>query len=288
MNPLIDCHTHIHQHESIEHKEIINRSLSANVKIIVCAGTSIEDSIHSISLSDKFSNVYSGVGIHPTELKTYGEKESNKIKDLSQNKKVICISEIGLDYQDDKTNKILQKEAFRDQLNIAKSVNLPVIFHVREKNDDFEAWNCRKDIIDILRTDLSVDGVAHYFQGNWNFAKKLLDLGIYISFAKPILRIKELEETIKKVPSDMFLVETDSYPQPFKKNRNKWTEPYQLPEIIKKISDIRKSSVEKISIDTTRNTLSVFSKHHILEGPSRNEFHVHALFPKMKTVLKKF
>ena len=53
MNPLIDCHTHIHQHESIEHKEIINRSLSANVKIIVCAGTSIEDSIHSISLSDK-------------------------------------------------------------------------------------------------------------------------------------------------------------------------------------------------------------------------------------------
>ena len=261
MNPLIDCHTHIHQHESIEHKEIINRSLSANVKIIVCAGTSIEDSIHSISLSDKFSNVYSGVGIHPTELKTYGEKESNKIKDLSQNKKVICISEIGLDYQDDKTNKILQKEAFRDQLNIAKSVNLPVIFHVREKNDDFEAWNCRKDIIDILRTDLSVDGVAHYFQGNWNFAKKLLDLGIYISFAKPILRIKELEETIKKVPNDMYVVETDSYPQPFKKNRNKWTEPYQIPEIIKKVSDIRKSSVEKISIDTTRNTLSVFSKH---------------------------
>ena len=261
MNPLIDCHTHIHQYESIEHEEIIKRSLSANVKIIVSAGTSIEDSIHSISLSDKFSNVYSGVGIHPTELKTYGEKESNKIKELSQNKKVICISEIGLDYQKNNTNKILQEEAFRDQLCIAKSVNLPVIFHIREKNDDFEAWDCRKDIIDILKTDLKVYGVAHYFQGNWDFAKKLLDLGIYISFAKPILRIKELEETIKKVPNDMYVVETDSYPQPFKKNRNKWTEPYQIPEIIKKVSDIRKSSVEKISIDTTRNTLSVFSKH---------------------------
>ena len=71
-----------------------------------------------------------------------------------------------------------------------------------------------------------------------------------------------LEETIKKVPSDMFLVETDSYPQHFKKNRKKWTEPYQIPEIIKKISDIRKSSVEKISTDSTRNALSVFSKHY--------------------------
>ena len=262
MNPLIDCHTHIHQYEWIAHQEIIKRSLSANVKIIVSAGTSIEDSIHSISLSDKFSNVYSGVGIHPTELKTYGEKESNKIKELSQNKKVICISEIGLDYQKNNTNKILQEEAFRDQLCIAKSVNLPVIFHIREKNDDFEAWDCRKDIIDILKTDLKVYGVAHYFQGNWDFAKKLLDLGIYISFAKPILRIKELEETIKKIPNDMFLVETDSYPQPFKKNRNKWTEPYQIPEIIKKISEIRKSSIEQVSIDTMRNTLRVFSKHH--------------------------
>ena len=95
MNPLIDCHTHIHQHESIEHEEIIKRSLSSNVKIIVSAGTSIEDSIHSISLSEKFSNIYSGVGIHPTELKKYGENESKKIVKNFQWQK-LCKDYLGL------------------------------------------------------------------------------------------------------------------------------------------------------------------------------------------------
>ena len=76
--------------------------------------------------------------------------------------------------------------------------------------------------------------------------------------------MKELEETAIKVPDDMFVVETDSYPQPFKKDRSKWTEPYQLPIIVKKISELRKRDIQTISQLTTKNALNIFNKHRVL------------------------
>ena len=71
MNALIDCHTHIHQHNENEHKEIIQRALSANVKIIVSAGTNINDSKKALLISERNENVFAGIGIHPTELKRF-------------------------------------------------------------------------------------------------------------------------------------------------------------------------------------------------------------------------
>lgn len=261
MNALIDCHTHIHQHNENEHKEIIQRALSANVKIIVSAGTNINDSKKALLISERNENVFAGIGIHPTELKKFEKDDLNNLTKFSNHNKVICISEIGLDFQNDNANKNLQIKAFTSQIGIANKNNLPVIFHIREKNDSFDGWDARKIGIEILKENLTVKAVAHYFQGDWQYAKKILDLGIYISFAKPILRIKELEETVKKIPDDMFVVETDSYPQTFKKNRNKWTEPYHLQQIIKRISQLRRTNIEKIAEFSTKNSIEIFNNH---------------------------
>ena len=85
-----------------------------------------------------------------------------------------------------------------------------------------------------------LDSIAHYFNGTYNYAKKLLDNNIFISVAKPILRDKNLEEVIKKIPLNKIVIETDSYPQYFKKNRSRWTEPKDLNLIIIKLSEIFK------------------------------------------------
>ena len=170
--------------------------------------------------------------------------------------------------QDDKS---LQKIAFDQQIKLAKRLNLPVVFHIRENKDDFNASNARDTALEILKENIGIMGIAHYFQGIWAFAKRLLDLGLYLSFAKPLLRIKELEETAIKVPDDMFVVETDSYPQPFKKDRSKWTEPYQLPTIVKKISELRNRDIQTISQLTTNNALNIFNKHRFLIEKQLND-----------------
>ena len=208
----------------------------------------------------------------PTELtSTFSETEIKNLKKLANHKKVICLSEIGIDYQDNSPDKSLQKIAFDQQIKLAKRLNLPVVFHIRENKDEFNAFNARDAALEILKENVGIMGIAHYFQGNWTFAKRLLDLGLYLSFAKPLLRMKELEETAIKVPDDMFVVETDSYPQPFKKVRSKWTEPYQLPTIVKKISELRRRDVQTISQLTTNNALHIFNKHRFLIEKQLND-----------------
>ena len=244
----------------------------SNVRILVAAGTTIKDSEKAIAMSDRYPNVFSGVGVHPTELtSTFSEREIKNLKKLANHKKVICLSEIGIDYQDNSPDKSLQKIAFDQQIKLAKWLNLPIVFHIRENKDEFNASNAREAALAILKENVGIMGVAHYFQGNWAFAKRLLDLGLFLSFAKPLLRIKELEETAIKVPDDMFVVETDSYPQPFKKDRSKWTEPYQLPTVVKKISELRKRDIQTISQFTTNNALNIFNKHRFLIEKQLND-----------------
>ncbi|MBU88142.1 MAG: hypothetical protein CL722_04060 [Chloroflexi bacterium] len=244
----------------------------SNVRILVAAGTTIKDSEKSIGLSNRYPNVFSGVGVHPTELtSTFSETEIKNLKKLANHKKVICLSEIGIDYQDNSPDKSLQRIAFDQQIKLAKRLNLPVVFHIRENKDEFNASNARDAALEILKENVGIMGIAHYFQGNWTFAKRLLDLGLYLSFAKPLLRMKELEETAIKVPDDMFVVETDSYPQPFKKDRSKWTEPYQLPTIVKKISELRRRDIQTISQLTTNNALNIFNKHRFLIEKQLND-----------------
>ena len=100
-------------------------------------------------------------------------------------------------------------------------------------------------------------GSAHYFQGRWSFAEKLLDLGFNISFAKTLTRIADLEETAKKTPTSRLLLETDAYPQTFKKNRAKWTEPRAISLVSEKLAALRNVTNEYVCRTTTENTLAM-------------------------------
>jgi TatD DNase family protein len=136
------------------------------------------------------------------------------------------------------------------------------VFHIREQGDDYDAHSARDATISILKETNAgeLGGTAHYFQGRWDFASQLLDLGFHISFAKTLTRITDLEETARKIPDNRILLETDAYPQTFKKNRAKWTEPRDIPVVAEKLSALRGSSVGDIQNLATSNTLSMLGR----------------------------
>ncbi len=256
----IDTHAHIHQHGPGEIADIVARAAASNVGAIITAGVTVEDSRKAIAVAQKHARIFAGVGVHPTDLAgPLTDEDVAILNDLAALPEVVVMSEIGIDHQDRSPDRQVQEDAFRTQINIARTHGLPIVFHVREQGDDYDAHSARDVTLAVLRETSAgeLSGTAHYFQGRWEHAARFLDLGFHISFAKTLTRISDLEETAKKTPSDRILVETDAYPQPFKKNRDRWTEPRDIPAIAEKLAAIRGVSVDEIQRMTTENALNM-------------------------------
>ena len=256
----IDSHAHIHQHNPNEVPGIIERAVQKNVGAILTAGTTVADSREAIELAKRQTRVFAGIGIHPTEItNSISEDQLSQLEGLATAPQVVVMSEIGIDHQGTSPDKDWQEESFYAQIKIAREHKLPLIFHIREQDDDYDAHSARDAALSILKETGAGDigGSAHYFQGRWSFAEKLLDLGFNISFAKTLTRIADLEETEKKTPTSRLLLETDAYPQTFKKNRAKWTEPRDISLVSEKLAALRNVTTEYVCRTTTENTLAM-------------------------------
>ena len=256
----IDTHAHIHQHNPSEVPGIIERAVQKNVGAILTAGTTVADSRKAIELAERQTRIFAGIGIHPTEITNpISEDQLSQLEGLATAPQVVVMSEIGIDHQGTSPDKDWQEESFYAQIKIAREHKLPLIFHIREQDDDYDAHSARDAALSILKETGAGDigGSAHYFQGRWSFAEKLLDLGFNISFAKTLTRIADLEETAKKTPTSRLLLETDAYPQTFKKNRSKWTEPRDISLVSEKLAALRNVTTEYVCRTTTENTLAM-------------------------------
>ena len=111
------------------------------------------------------------------------------------------------------------------------------------------------NVLKVLREERAyeVGGAMHYFQADLQTAREAIDLGFYISLAKPLLRQLELQEVAAQLPLDHIVLETDSAPQPFKRNRDRWTEPRNLKDISEKLAQLQRRDVEEIQATTTAN-----------------------------------
>mgnify|MGYP001458805154 FL=1 len=156
------------------------------------------------------------------------------------------ISEIGLDYQDFSPNKKVQIRVFEEQIQIAIDNDLPIVFHTRFSMED--SYNILENFKDNMH-----GGAVHYFDGNYEEAKKMINLGFKISFAKTLLRNNYLKEVAKKLSIDDIVIETDSYPQYFKKNRERWTEPKDVVLVANELASIKNLSVELVGERTKEN-----------------------------------
>ncbi len=244
---LIDIHTHIQQHDPSEVPGMLQRAAQAGVSTVIAAGTTIEDSTRAIALAEQYPNIYAGVGIHPSDLVAPITPNDIAVLDqMAAHNRVTVMSEIGIDHMPNSPDHTWQEEAFAAQIEIAKRNNLPVVYHVREHLDDLSRFDARASALSALAEhDVGqLGGAAHYFQGNYEYAREVLDLGLKISFAKPLLRSPELQEVARRIPVDSIVLETDAYPQPFKKNRAKWTEPKDVRLVAECLVEILGVSME--------------------------------------------
>jgi TatD DNase family protein len=249
---LTDSHTHLDQFPPIEIPEVIGRAVEAGVGLIICAGTTLESSRACVEMTKRYPVIYAGVGLHPMDLK--GPLDDATYREMaelaSSNSKVVCVSEVGLDFLPTSPPREVQYQALRRQIGLARELKKPIIFHSRESHPE---------MLQVLREERAEEtgGVMHYFQGDMETARQVLDLGFYISLAKPLLRLPELQEVARGLPIERIVLETDCYPQPFKRHRHSWTEPHHVRMVAEKLSEINGVGVEEVEKATTRNLLGL-------------------------------
>lgn len=252
---LIDSHCHLDRINLDKYNGDFDAMLlnakQAGVSHMLCVCVDLEgfSKIHDIAL--KYPNIYASVGIHPDENKS-NNPSYDELVALAKKEKIIAIGETGLDYFHD-SEPVEQQERFRMHIEVAKTVNKPLIIHTRD---------AREDTIRIMReaNAQKVGGVMHCFTEDLDMANKAIDLGFYISFSGIITfkNAKNLHELVTQIPIEKILIETDSpylTPDPF---RGKANEPAYVRFVADKIAQLRGITYEEVATQTTKNFFKLF------------------------------
>jgi len=251
---LVDIHSHIDQHDPEELPGIVERARAAGVGAIFAAGTTVASSRRCVEIAHEFPEVYAGVGVHPTDLRhELSEADLAALSGMADDARVVAASETGLDRSKGAPELAMQERAFRAQIGLARRHGLPVVFHNRGTTDE---------VLRVLAEEHAGDagGAAHYFQDDYYVAERFMDLGFYISFGKPLLRLPELQEVARRLPMDRIVLETDSYPQPFKRRRERWTEPKDVAVVASKLAEVRGITAAEVEAHTTENVLRMLGE----------------------------
>jgi TatD DNase family protein len=252
---LFDTHAHF-DNSRFKHDrdESIRNAHDKGVSYILNVSCNIPSLEQSVSLSGKYSYIYAAVGVHPHYVKDMNEEIINKIRRLAENKKVVAIGEIGLDYYRDLSPRGIQKKWFIEQIGLAKKLKLPIIVHTR--NSDEDAFNVLK-----AENAKDVGGIIHSFSGDVKMAKVALDNNFYISISGPVTynNSMNLINAVRFVPDDRLLIETDCpylTPEPFRGRRN---DSSMVRLVAEKIAEIKGRSFEEIANMTTNNAKRLFN-----------------------------
>ena len=256
----IDSHAHVDGSEFDSDREVvIERALAAGVEVILNVGTGDPHSEafeRAVKFGEAHPSIYTAVGTHPHDASLYDDLAQQKTRKLiDQNAKVVAWGEIGLDFHYDNSPRDVQMNVFARQLSAASELNVPVIIHTREAEEQ---------TIELLKSNYSQAkrrGVFHCFSGSLDLAKGALDLGFLISFSGIVTfkKAEDLREVARYVPLDRLLIETDCpflAPVPFRGKRN---EPAYVTEVARCIAVERTVSIEEIASATTQNFLRLFN-----------------------------
>ena len=251
---LFDSHCHLEngRFES-DLPEVMARMEDAGVRRCILAGSDMETSAQIVKMTQEYPHVYGVVGIHPHDAKTWTDDCADQLRGWIKEERIVGIGEIGLDYYYDHSPRDVQKEVFVKQLLLARELNVPAVFHVRDAHGD---------VLDILRTHRGElpAGVVHCYSGSVESAREYLDMGFHISFAGPITfkNANKLLDAAKYVPLDRILVETDSpylAPVPMRGRRN---EPTFVQYVAQCIADLRGMDAEAFAQNAFDNTCRLF------------------------------
>ena len=266
----IDTHAHITADAfNADRNETIHRALNAGVEYIINPGTDLEDSRRAIELAEKHPAVYACVGYHPHEASKADDKSLMEIEELSRHPKVVGIGEIGLDFHYNFSPPDRQEAVFRDQIDLARRRNLPIVIHTREAMEPtlriVQEAIAREDgkrtaSVPEGNRHVAPRGVFHCFPGDVATAWKVIGMGFFISLPG-IVTFKKGGNAVAvaaEISPEHLLLETDSpylAPVPHRGKRN---EPSFLPLIAERIAELQHLGVEDIGRATNYNVFHLF------------------------------
>jgi TatD DNase family protein len=251
---LTDTHTHLY-YETIADKRaaLVQRCIDNNINRLFLPNVDAESVPLVYDLVNAYPELcYPMLGLHPCSVKADWEQELATIKAAHQQNKIYAIGEIGIDLYWDKTFLTEQVEAFRQQINWAKSLKLPIVIHCRD------AFN---EVYEVLRQehDENLRGIFHCFSGNLEQAKQVIDLGFYLGIGGVVTyKNAGLDKVVSEIDLKHIVLETDSpylTPVPF---RGKPNESSYLIYIAQKVADLHQTGVEEVAFITTQNSRQVF------------------------------
>ncbi len=251
---LFDSHAHLDGERFDKDRDlVINRAKANGIGYIMNPGADFESSVRAVELAQQYDMIYAAVGIHPHDASSLDDSMLMMIEALSKKPKVQAIGEIGLDFHYDYSPRDVQRKWFIEQLRLAKRLNMPVIIHDREAN---------QETFDTLRKEKAFEtGVLmHCYSGSGELAKEYVKLGGYISIAGPVTykNSRKLIEVIEAVPLERLMIETDSpylTPEPFRGKRN---ESLYVKYVCEKMAQIKGLSIEEVAEATTQNAKTYF------------------------------
>lgn len=247
----IDTHCHLtYPPLSNDVSTVLQRAEAVGVNLIVCVGTDLESSQAAIALAERFDQVFAAIGIHPNDAASASESWQSVLTKMLTHPKVIAVGEIGLDYYWKNMPREVQLDLFRQQIQIARGAQLPMIIHNRQADNDLQT------ILDELGY---YHGVLHCFSGAAEFASAMLERGLFISFTGSVTyRSKRTQAVVQAVPPNRLLLETDA---PFLtpvERKPQANEPAFLPLIAEVIAEWQNLDVQTVADQTTQNAIELF------------------------------
>ncbi len=253
---LIDSHCHLDRIDLEPYENdfalFMHEVGRQNIEHLLCIAIDLESYPAMFARVSPYPNISLTVGVHPN-VQDGKDPDINELIALGGQDKIIGIGETGLDYFRNEGDLGWQQQRFRNHIHAAKALKKPLIIHTRE---------AKQDTLRLLEEEGAgeVGGVIHCFTEDWEFAQKALDLNFYISFSGIVTfnSAREIKDVARKVPSNRFLIETDSpylAPVPFRGRPNY---PTYVRYVAEHIAELRGTSVNEIAELSTKNFYDLF------------------------------
>ncbi len=254
---LVDSHCHLDFPEfNDDRADVLARAKAAGIGLMVTISTKVSEADTIISLAEAHDELVCSVGIHPHEAGSEPEVTAEQLVALAAHEKVVGIGETGLDYFYEHSPRDAQQRNFRAHIGAARISKLPLIVHARDADED------TADILEDEMKKGAYPGLIHCFTAGPELAQRALDIGFYISISgiATFNSAKDLRETIKNIPLERLLVETDApflAPVP---NRGKRNEPAFVVDTARALAEVKGISLAELTQITTDNFFTLFSK----------------------------
>jgi TatD DNase family protein len=252
-----DSHCHLNYKGLVEDQQgVLARARAAGVEAMLNISTRESEWDDVIAVAEREGDVWASVGIHPHEADAHPDVQTATLVERARHRRVVGIGESGLDFYYDHSDRDQQRASFRAHIAAARETGLPVIVHTRDAEEDTAA---------ILSDEMgkgAFTGVIHCFTASADFARKALDLGLFISLSGIVTfkNARDLQETAKSIPLDRLLIETDSpflAPVP---HRGKPCEPAFVADTGRFVAALRGMPVEELAALTSANFRTLFAK----------------------------